>query len=185
MTQQQPAASDAAARLSGWRQVPRRWLWAGAALVALVLVGLVTSPLTAGATAHDGGDRVAGAGKTIIEGGTGGATPSPVTTLVAFHATAQGGDFECLALAPPQASGPGSGEFTVNAMYVTGAVTSMQVAGHTATLQGTATVTGLGAGQARPFTLQVSAGGPGATVKLDVSGLTFREILVDGHISVG
>jgi hypothetical protein len=70
-------------------------------------------------------------------------------------------------------------------MYVTGAVTSMHVAGHTATLHGTATVTGLGAGQNRPFTLQVTAGGPGATIRLDVSGLTFREILVEGHISVG
>jgi hypothetical protein len=68
---------------------------------------------------------------------------------------------------------------------VTGAVTSMHVAGHTAILRGTATVTGLGAGQNRPFTLQVTAGGPGTTIRLDVSGLTFREILVAGHISVG
>jgi hypothetical protein len=187
MTQQQPAASDSAASAaerSGLRGGRRWWLVAGAALVALVIVGLVTSPLTAGATAHDGGDRVAGAGKTIIEGGTGGATPSPVTTLVAFHAGPQGGDFECLALAPPSATGPGSGEFTVNAMYVTGKVTSMDVLGHTATLHGTATVTGLGAGQAQPFTVQVTRGGPGATLKLDVSGLTFHEILVDGHFNV-
>jgi hypothetical protein len=52
-------------------------------------------------------------------------------------------------------------------------------------MQGTATVTGLGADRAQPFTVQVAAGGPGTTVKLDVSGLTFGEILVDGHISVG
>jgi hypothetical protein len=185
MTQQQPAASASAGRLNRLRGMRRWWIVAGAALAALVIVGLVTSPLTAGATGHDAGERVAGAGKTIIEGGTGGAAPSPVTTLLAFHASAQGGDFECLALASPQATGPGSGEFTVNAMYVTGAVTSMQVAGHAATLHGTATVTGLGAGQNRPFTLQVTAGGPGATIRLDVSGLTFREILMEGHISVG
>jgi hypothetical protein len=30
----------------------------------------------------------------------------------------------------------------------------------------------------------VTAGGPGATVVLTVSGLTFHEILVDGHFSI-
>jgi hypothetical protein len=128
---------------------------------------------------------VSGAGKTIIEGGTGGTTPLPVTTMLAFHASAQGGDFECLALAPPGAKGPGSGEFTVNAMYVTGAITAMEVAGNSATLHGTATVTGLGAGKDLPFTVQVTAGGPGATVVLTISGLTFHEILVEGQIKVG
>ena len=90
MTQQQPAASASAGQPSRLRGMRRWWIVAGAALAALVIVGLVTSPLTAGATAHDAGERVAGTGKTIIEGGTGGATPSPVTTLLAFHASAQG-----------------------------------------------------------------------------------------------
>lgn len=142
-------------------------------------------PLTAGARAQDGGDRVAGAGKTIIEGGTGGATPSPVLTTVAFHANAQGGNFECLALMPLAATGPGSGEFAVNAMYVTGKVTAVDVEGDSANLSGTATVTGLGAGKDVHFTAHVTAGGPGATIVLDVSGLTFHEILLEGHISVG
>jgi hypothetical protein len=128
--------------------------------------------------------RVSGAGKTIIEGGTGGAAPLPVTTLVAFHADKQGGDFECLALAPSQGIGAGSGIFDGNVMYVTGKVTSLEIGKGVATLRGTATVTGIGAGQGVPFTALVHAGGPGTTVKLDVSGLTFPETLVDGHISV-
>jgi hypothetical protein len=81
--------------------------------------------------------------------------------------------------------GPGSGDFTVNVMYVTGKVTGLQVTGHTATFHGTATVTGMGGGRNLPFTVHVTAGGPGATITLDVSGLTFHEILVDGQISVG
>jgi len=77
-----------------------------------------------------------------------------------------------------------SGAFTTNAMYVTGKVTSLAVQGSTATLRGTATVTGLGAGTGQAFTARVTDGGPGATVELEVSGLTFNEILVEGHISV-
>lgn len=125
-----------------------------------------------------------GAGKTIIEGGTGGTTPVPVTTTVAFHADENGGDFECLALAPASGTGNGSGDFSVNAMYVTGKVTSLKVNGRTAILMGTATVTGLGAGTNVPFTVEVLQGGPGTTVKLTVSGLTFHEILLEGQITV-
>jgi len=159
-----------------------RWLWAGVALVALVVMGSTTSPLAVGEAAKHG--RVSGAGRTIIEGGTGGTSPLPVTTTVAFHADAQGGDFECLAFLPSQATGAGSGEFDENVMYVTGKVTSLEIDKGAATLRGTATVTGLGAGQDLPFTVLVHAGGPGTTVKLDVSGLTFPEILVDGHITI-
>jgi uncharacterized protein with beta-barrel porin domain len=126
-----------------------------------------------------------GAGRTIIQGGTGGTAPTPVTTLVAFHASNGSGDFECLALAPPQPTGPGSGEFTTNVMYVTGSVQSVTVRGHTAVLHGVATVTGIGAGQHQAFTATVTAGGPGATLVLSVSGLEFDEILVDGHFAIG
>ena len=69
-------------------------------------------------------------------------------------------------------------------MYVTGKVTSVEILKGAATLRGNATVTGLGAGQELPFTALVHAGGPGSTIKLDISGLTFPEILVDGHISI-
>jgi hypothetical protein len=129
--------------------------------------------------------RAEGAGRTIIQGGTGGPTPTPVTTLVAFHASNGSGDFECLALAPPRPTGPGSGEFTTNVMYVTGSVHTVTVRGHTAVLQGVATVTGIGAGQHQPFTATVTSGGPGATLVLKVSGLEFDEILVDGHFTIG
>jgi hypothetical protein len=72
-------------------------------------------------------------------------------------------------------------------MYVTGKVTSLHVTGRTAVLNGTAIVTGLGAtlpGETTPFTATVTAGGPGATVVLTVSGLTFHEILLEGQITV-
>jgi hypothetical protein len=135
--------------------------------------------------------RVAGAGKTIIEGGTGGPSPIPVVTTVAFHANAKGGDFECLALAPPNATGPQSGQFTVNVMYVTGSVTSFSIdADHrSAELHGTATITGIGAGQNVPFTAQVREGGSGTTIILTVfppqqKELVFHEILLEGEISI-
>ena len=127
-----------------------------------------------------------GGGKTIIQGGTGQTGGFiPVLTTIAFHAERQGqavsGDFECLALAP---AAPTSGQFTVNAMYVTGQITSAEVEGDTATLKGTATVTGLGAGHNLPFTLVVRKGGPGSTSVLTVSGLTFDEILLEGKFEV-
>ena len=130
-----------------------------------------------------------GGGKTIIEGGTGQAGGFvPVITTIAFHAERHGqmvsGDFECLALAPSAASGNGSGQFTVNAMYVTGEITSVETEGDTATLKGMATVTGLGAGHNQSFTLVVRKGGPGATSVLIVSGFTFHEILLEGSFDV-
>jgi hypothetical protein len=69
-------------------------------------------------------------------------------------------------------------------MYVTSTVTSLSVRGHSAVFRGTAAVTGRGGGQDHPFTVLVTAGGPGATVLLTDSGLTFHEILTDGHFDV-
>ena len=130
-----------------------------------------------------------GGGKTIIEGGTGQAGGSvPVITTIAFHAERHGqmvsGDFECLALVPAVPTGNGSGQFTVNAMYVTGEITSVEIEGDTATLKGTATVTGLGAGHNQSFTFVVRKGGPGSMSVLTVSGLTFHEILLEGSFEV-
>ncbi len=130
-----------------------------------------------------------GAGRTIIQGGTGPAGGFvPVITTIAFHAERQGqavsGDFECLALAPAVQTGNGSGQFTVNAMYVTGQITSVELDGETATLKGTATITGLGAGTNVPFTFVVRKGGPGSTAVLTASGLTFHEILLEGSFEV-
>jgi hypothetical protein len=155
--------------------------WMRATLVALVLLGGFANLLARGETGNR--RHVSGGGKTIIEGGTGGSSPTPVTTLLAFHADADGGDFECLAFAPSTATGAGSGNFDANVMYVTGAVTSLQVEDGAAIVRGIATVTGIGAGQNVPFTATVHAGGPGTTVVLKISGLTFREILVEGRIS--
>jgi len=167
-------------RLGGWW--PRIRL--GSAIVALAVIASLSGPATAGAES-EGQLQVAGAGRTIIEGGTGGSAPVPVMTVLAFHATAHSGAFECLALAPAAGTGDGSGRFEVNAMYVTGTVSSMTVSGHTAVLHGIAKVTGIGAGQNVPFTATVLAGGPGTTVTLEISNLTFHEILLEGRISIG
>src|SRR5438093_12383655 len=62
-----------------------------------------------------------GAGTTIIQGGTGAPSFTPVLTTIAFHAERQGGavtgGFECLALSPEASTGPGSAKLTVNVMY--------------------------------------------------------------------
>ena len=76
------------------------------------------------------------------------------------------------------------GRFEVNAMYVTGTISSVALNGHTAVLHGTANVTGLGAGHNLPFTATVQSGGPGSTVTLEISGLTFHEILLEGQINI-
>ena len=72
-------------------------------------------------------------------------------------------------------------------MYVTGQITGAAADGKTATLSGTASITGLGAGSNAPFTLVVRKGGPGATAALAVDtlpGVVFREVLVDGSFEV-
>jgi hypothetical protein len=180
MSANKPLVSGHRTRLRAYRQ--SGYLWAAVVLISLAFTGPGTSVTAQAETVKHA--QVSGAGKTMIEGGTGGAAPLPVTTLVAFHADAAGGDFECLAFAPSQVTGPESGEFDTNVMYVTGKVTSLEIGNGVATLHGTATVTGLGAGQGLPFTAVVHSGGPGATLKLDISGLTFPEILVDGHFSI-
>ena len=167
-----------------WSRLSARRIRLAVAGVALLFTAAVVLQASSAASAPLAAHRAAGAGHTIIEGGTGGSEPVPVTTLIAFQVNGSGGDFECLALAPPQPTGPGSGAFTSNVMYVTGKVTSLSVSGNSATFVGTATVTGLGAGHDRPFMVTVTAGGPGATVMLTVSGLTFHEILTDGHFDV-
>ena len=182
MFQNNSLASEPGMWLRNRFRMPKWLLGAGAVLIAFVVVGSMTHAVATGESAKHG--RVSGAGRTIIEEGTGGTAPVPVTTLVAFHADAHGGDFECLALAPSIATGAGSGEFTANVMYVTGKVTSLEIGSGVATLRGIATVTGLGAGHDLPFTVLVHPGGPGTTLKLDISGLSFPEILVDGHISM-
>ena len=162
------------------------------AVVSLALVMLITTRTVMGRDSdNDNGQIARGAGTTIIHGGTGSPNFVPVITTIAFHAERSGGgvtgEFECLALAPEPASGPGSGQFTVNAMYVAGKVTGASVHEDTATLTGTADITGLGVGTNVPFTFVVDKGGPGSAAVLTVNSLTFpfHEILVQGAFQVG
>jgi hypothetical protein len=161
------------------------------AVVSLALAMLLTTRTVMGRDSdNDNGQIARGAGTTIIHGGTGSPNFVPVITTIAFHAERSGagvtGEFECLALAPEPASGPGSGQFTVNAMYVAGKVTGASVHEDTATLTGTADITGLGAGTNVAFTFVVHRGGPGSAAVLTVSSLTFpfNEILVQGAFQV-
>jgi hypothetical protein len=157
--------------------------WVIVAMVAAAaLVAAVIAPSGSPAEGQRDGRLIRGAGTTMLEGGTGSPSFTPVITKVAFHWRAGAGRFECLALAPSVEAGrPGSGNFDTNVMYVTGRITAAQSNGRTAVLKGSATVTGLGAGSDRPFTATVTRGGPGATLVLEVSGLTFREILLEGQ----
>lgn len=151
-----------------------------AAATALLLA--VIANARAGGDGDDEGRSIRGAGLTIVQGGTGPTSFTPVITKVAFHWRGDSGHFECLALAPSAPAGsPGSGNFETNVMYVTGPITSATRSDRAVTLRGTATVTGAGAGSNRPFTVTFTTGGPGATLVLEVSGLTFREILLEGQ----
>jgi len=167
-----------------------RW-WVISLVFLLAGIGLAAIFSTRSASGGESHDRIVaeGAGTTIIHGGTGASGGFvPVLTTLAFHAEATGGhvtgSFDCLALAPEASTGPKSGQFTVNAMYVDGQITGAIVNGDTATLTGTADVTGLGAGSNVGFTFMLRKGGPGATAVLTTSGLTFNEVLVEGAFKV-
>lgn len=160
----------------------RRWKW-----IALAVLGagaLSVTAVPAGGGSAPGSTSIRGGATTIVQGGTGSPDFVPVLTKLAFHWNGSVGHLECLALAPSDPAGdPGSGDFDTNAMYVTGPVTSGSVNGSRAVLRGTATVTGLGAGEDLPFTLIADRGGPGTRVVLRVSGLVFKEIVVEGEVS--
>jgi hypothetical protein len=162
--------------------IKKRALAAG--ILAVVLAAsLILTSVVARATGDRPAVEVRGGGTSMVAGGTGAPDYTPVITKVAFHWKQGEGRFECLALAPSQAAGsPGSGNFDTNAMYVTGEINSASVAGSTIVLKGSATVTGLGAGSNRPFTLTARRGGPGTRLVLEVSGLTFDETLLKGQI---
>ena len=160
-----------------------------ALILALVITLLVGSSLywvvSAQAQSRAGASSIWGAGTSLIEGGTGAPSFHPVETTFAFHWSNGQGDFECLALTPSAPPGSaGSGNFDTNAMYVTGPITSVSVEGTTAVFKGTASVTGLGAGSNVPFEATAVAGGPGTTLVLVISGLTFNEIVLTGQITV-
>jgi len=153
----------------------------------LVVVAVLAASLIGASVAAQGDeDRrlIRGGGTTMLESGSGAPDFVPVLTKLAFNWDGIRGDLECLALAPSEPAGdPGSGDFDTNVMYVTGPITSGAIEGGRAVLRGKATVTGLGAGEDVPFTLIVQRGGPGSSVVLRVSGLVFREIVLEGSIS--
>ncbi len=169
------------------RGTPHSKGWSAGMLAGL---GLVTTWFAPSALGNSQSTTIArGAGTTIVQGGTGSAGGFvPVLTRLAFHAELAGGvvtgAFECLARVPASGTGTGSGQFTVNAMYVTGRITGAVVNGDAATLSGTATITGLGSGSNVPFEIVVRSGGPGATAVLTTAGLVFNEILVEGSLEV-
>lgn len=148
-------------------KVGKRWLVALALLTFGIGVAALFSPRLVSGNESDDKTIARGGGTTIIHGGTGSPGFVPVITTIAFHASGSGnsatGSFECLAEAPEPGTGSKSARFTVNAMYVTGQITGARVHGDTATLTGTANITGLGAGSDVPFTFVVEKGGPGAT----------------------
>ena len=180
--------------MSGKWKSYKPWLF-GLPVVAcaIALASIAAQPVSSNSDNLDDSAIVRGAGTTMLVSGTG---PSgnfvPVVTKLAFHATrsASGvtGTLDCLALAPADPAGTkGSGQFTVNAMYVTGRVTGMTIHGNTATLTGTSSITGLGAGSNVPFTFVVERGGPGAAATLTVNTLPtlpFQEVLLEGAFQV-
>lgn len=163
--------------------------WRALAVVAVLGAAGLAWSLPSRAAAVGAAPRqpavVQGGGTTIIEGGRGAPSFAPMMTRFAFHWSGGRGHFECLALNPSAPAGSaGSGDFDRNVMYVTGTITSVEVSGASVVLHGTATVTGVGAGSNVPFTATVTSGGPGSPVVLQVSGLTFHETLLDGHVAV-
>jgi hypothetical protein len=151
--------------------------------VATLVAGFVLSwTIFARAENRGHGLAIHGAGTSIVRGGTGAPPIKPVMTKFGFSFGGSETGFECLALVPSAAAGAGSGNFDTNAMYVTGTISSVQIEGDTAVLKGSATVTGVGEGTDQPFVATVTRGGPGATLVLAVSGLTFREIVLEGQI---
>jgi hypothetical protein len=170
------------------RSVYTVWRVAGALLLIGACVFLFSSRVRSVSADSGSGSIARGGGTTIIQGGTGSPSFIPVKTTIAFHAERSGntvtGGFECLAFVPASATGPGSGQFTVNAMYVSGQVTGAVISGNTATLTGIAHITGLGAGSGVPFNFVVHGGGPGAPAVLTTNGLVFNEILIEGSFQV-
>lgn len=163
-----------------WRQAMKQFK---KILLVFGIVGLATGFFVwADGEGHE--KALHAGGTTLVTGGTGAPSFVPVTTRFGAHWRNGQGRLECLALAPSAPAGsPGSGLFDTNAMYVTGPITSVDFNGAVATLKGTATVTGLGAGSNLPFTAIAERGGPGTRFVLIVSGLTFDELVLEGEIT--
>jgi hypothetical protein len=151
-------------------------------IFALTILLLVDISPSWGNDNGSNGITVQGAGTSILTGG--GPGSAPVITRLGINFQNGSGHFDCLALTPTAPAGSeGSGNFDNNIMYVTGPITAASLEGGAVVLTGTATVTGLGAGTNKPFTVTADRGGPGAKVILVVSGLTFVETLLEGSVT--
>lgn len=165
----------------------RWWIVAASA----VLIGLALCWVLPAQSGSSGKTIIArGAGTTILEGGTGSPDFIPVITQIAFHVEivdgAAIGNFECMARAPHAATGPTSGDFDTNVMYVTGTVEGVAIDGDTIRISGGSDCTGIGAGSNVPFSAEIQKGGPGASVVL-TAGATqqiFRETLLNGLFEI-
>src|SRR5260370_13998306 len=92
------------------------------AVVRFVSAMLLSTRTVFGRDSDNDNGIARGAGTTIIHGGTGSPNFVPVITTIAFHAERSGagvtGEFECLALAPPQPGArPRRGQFTAKPIY--------------------------------------------------------------------
>lgn len=149
----------------------------------VLMLALLVASYVPPSFADNDGRHIHGGGTTIVTGGTGAPDFVPVITKFAIHWGGGHNHFECLALVPSAKAGdPGSGNFDTNAMYVTGTIESAEIDGRHATVTGKATVTGLGAGSDRPFTVKIERGGVGTQFVLEVSDLIFDEVVTEGAI---
>ena len=172
-------------------------------IVSAVIIALSVTISTSYVTSQNASDTITvkGGGYSILVGGDGGMIqenpelPTPIITKFAIYAskTSDGVDgfFECLALAPnnPKSFESGSGDFTTNIMYVTGTVNDIKINNGTFTLDGKATVTGVGEGIDLGFSLVTAQGGPGTFMTLTIQypesePLIFNEIVTEGRISL-
>ena len=148
----------------------------------LILLSISTGLLWESKAIANAALSVQGGGTSILTGG--GPGTLPIITKLGINFENGSGRFDCLALAPTPPEGTqGSGIFDNNIMYVTGPITGATIQGNTATLTGTATVTGVGAGTNAPFAVTADRGGPGTKVVLVVYGVTFVETLLEGSIT--
>jgi len=120
-----------------------------------------------------------------VAGGTGAPSFVPVITKLTFPWRDGQGHFECLALAPTSAAAAtrGVGSSIPNVMYVTGAITAVQIKWFSRGPDGLSHRHGPGCRHERTFTATAERGGPGTTFVLVISGFTFNETILEGQIT--
>jgi hypothetical protein len=157
------------------------------ALVLTLLVGAglywaVSAQAKSTAATHS----VAGAGTSLVEGGTGAPLVPPGRDHLRLSLEQWAGPLRVPGTHAERSSGSCRQWQLRHQRNVRHRANHLgQRRGTTAVFKGTASVTGLGAGSNVPFEATAVAGGPGTTLVLVVSGLTFNEIVLAGQITVG